>query len=78
MLIGLDRDMTHIDIGVIRSKVKVIRIIFVKKRFSIIILIIIYHIFYIFYMLIGHYKGLNFTNFGHKGHFCKNDFRSFC
>jgi len=30
MLIGLDRDMTHIDIEVIRSKVKVRRITFVK------------------------------------------------
>ena len=30
MLIGLKRDMTHIDIEVIRSKVKVRRITFVK------------------------------------------------
>jgi len=30
MLIGLDRDMTHIDNGVIRSKVNVSRITFVK------------------------------------------------
>jgi len=30
MLIGLDRDMTHIDIEVIRSKVNVRRITFIK------------------------------------------------
>jgi len=63
MLIGLDRDMTHIDIGVIRSKVKVSRITFVKNV-SPIILRTVYHRGFTFYMLIGLGEGLTFINFG--------------
>ena len=63
MLIGLDRDLTHIDIGVIRSKVKVRRITFVKIWFSLIILKTVYHRGFIFYMLDGLGEGLTSTYF---------------
>jgi len=53
MLIGLGRDMTHIDTELIRSKVKVRRITFVKKWFLLIILRTVYHRAFIFHMLIG-------------------------
>ena len=53
MLIGLDGDMTSIDIEVIRSKVKFRRITFVKKIVSLIILRIDYHRVFIIHMLIS-------------------------
>jgi len=60
MLIGLDKDMTRIEI--IRSKVKVRRITFVKKTFPVIILKTVYHTAFI-HVLIGHGEGLIPINF---------------
>jgi len=58
MLVGLDGNMTPIDIEVIREKVKVRRITFVKKWFPLIILRTVYHRGFIFHMLIGPGEGL--------------------
>jgi len=63
ILNGLDRGMTHIDIGVIRSKVKVRRNTFVKYWFSLIIMRTVYHRGFIFHMRIGLGKGLTSINF---------------
>jgi len=57
MLIGLDRDMTAIDIEVIRSKVKFRSITFVQKWFLLIILRTVSH------MLVGLVNGLNPIDF---------------
>jgi len=85
MLSGLDIDITHIDIGVIRSKVKVRRITFVKSWF-LIILRTVYHRGFIFHMFIGLSEGLTaifcvlkVKSLGQKSCFCKKIvFRSFC
>jgi len=63
MQIGLDKDIIHIDIGIIRSKVKVGRITFVKKWFPLIILITVDYRGFIFHMLIGLNEGLTSTDF---------------
>ena len=64
MLMGLDRDMTHIDIEVIRSNVKVRRITFVKQWFPLFILRNIYHRAVILLMLIGLGKAMSPFGFG--------------
>ena len=52
MLIGLGKNMTCIDFWFTRSKFKVTSVIFVKKRFWLILLETIYYRAIIFYMLI--------------------------
>jgi len=58
MLIGLDGDMTPIDIEFLRSKVKV------KKCFPGIILRTVHHKLFIFHILIGLVKCLTPIEFG--------------
>jgi len=53
MLISLGEDMTPIDLGFTRLKVKVTRFLFVKQWFPLIILRNIYHRAIIFHILIG-------------------------
>jgi len=69
MLIGLDGNMTPINIDLIRSKVKV-KNHFCKKWFPFIILRTVYCRAFIFHMLIGlgEVKGQGQC---HNGHFCK-------
>jgi len=64
MLIVLFEGMTGTDLGFIRSKAKVTRVLFIKQWLPLIIMNIIYHRAVLFHMLIGHGEALTPFDFG--------------
>jgi len=64
MLIGLGKEMTSIDFGLTRLKIKVKRVLFCKKWFPLIFLRNVYHRAFIFHLQIGLGEGMAPIDFG--------------